>query len=143
MLYNHSEQINICLQKKLDEAVLTNTYTKSNDTIKLQYHPYEPCSLMDEDYTVQAKSDIPLYNYNSRRALYSPVTVTFKTEIRYDHLIRLKERLLGETGTDEDYGTIGWPDYNGLWWEGYIWEMDYDPASKLTAITARVKGKIL
>jgi len=143
ILFNHAPVLNIGLSKKLSSDVIINTFAKNNGQLKTQFVATDTCSNRDNNLAIKEDGDIMLSDYQGSRAIMQPMTVTFKTELRYDLLSFLKDRLLGIGGDGLDYGCIAFLDPRGAIWEGPVFELDYDPYLKQLAITARKQRKIV
>lgn len=142
-LYNHSEILNSCLEKKLGAAEIKNTFVKNNGELITKFSDQEPCKLTDDNLELKENEAIVLDNFNTRRQIFKPEVVTFKVKMRYDQVVYMKERLRGETRTIEDYAFISHPDISGNMWESYVWALNYEPDSEICTITVRKRRKII
>lgn len=143
MLFNHAEWINGCLEKKINTDLITNTFFKNNGLLRTQFSPSAPCARLDNQTAILKETDsIMLQDFQSRRQLFTPSMATFKARIQYDQLIYMKERLIGQTGTADDYGVVAHPDRDGRWWESYVWAMEYQPDSETLTMKVRKKRQI-
>lgn len=143
MMYNHSPMINSCLAFKPDTDVIQNTEFKSNGTLKTKLWDTDPYILTVNNYTLQENEDVILGQLNDRRKLFIPVTVNFKTRMRFDNFIKIRDSLIGQTGIPEnDFGIISHPDNKGNVWESVIWSFEYKPKAQELTLQVRKLKKI-
>jgi hypothetical protein len=142
IMQNHGTVLNIGLAKKADDELIKNTWFKSNGELITRFNDSEPCMMIDSNVAIQEDADIALLQLQSRRKLFLPEMVKFKMDIDYDKVILMAEAARGMTGTDKDFGFVVFMDIKGKYWEGFVWEMNYDPANKQAQFLIRKKRMI-
>jgi hypothetical protein len=143
ILFNHSELLNCCLEKKEDDDEIKNTYFKSNGALSKRFSPSASCNLRDTNPDFMENEVIPLIDFNSRRALFMCRKVVVKVKMNFDDFIFLKKCITGHSFTSKDFGVVAFPDPHGDLWEGYVWEFEYLPDEEICELKLFKKRKII
>lgn len=142
MLWNHAPLLNCGIIQKPVESVIKNTFTKNNGDLITKFAEGENCKGMEANLQLREKEGIVLKGFNGGKWMFLPTLATFKTKIYYDDLVYLKERLTGQTKTDEDFGMISFPDLEGGIWMGHVWDFEYTPQDETCSFSVRKVQKI-
>lgn len=141
MLYNWANYLNIGFTKKPDTDFIKTSFVKNNDKM-ISLLSAKDVNRRNEPLTPSAEfsdASLEIFRANNKDALHLPVYCYFKSQMSYDDVIYIKQRLTGESQTENDYGYVYHYDDKGVLIKGYVYSLKYNPAEEVAEFqTAKI-----
>lgn len=130
MLYNWAKWLNGGLMYKNGSELIKNTFTKHNGDLTTRVTVDRNCDIDYFDEIIREGDPIALAGFAERDKFFIPDWVTFTARISKDEVQKIRLAMTNNSLAGDNYGYISVLDPDGNRVSGWVYEMEWSPATE-------------